>query len=89
MIFDLRYPKNVSFEFANMFYTISYTIAEESLKILEWANNNVQRCIKLSTPLVEKRHQDSTVYPNTNLQHVQSLMCKSYIYIYIYMPANY
>ena len=23
-------------------YTISYTIADESLKILEWANNNVQ-----------------------------------------------
>ena len=48
-------------DFANMFYTISYTIAEESLKILEWANNNVQRFIKLNTPVDEKLHQDSTV----------------------------
>jgi hypothetical protein len=40
-------------------YTVSYTIAEEFLKILEWANNNVQRYIKLSTPVDEKLHQDN------------------------------
>ena len=28
-------------------YTVSYTVAEESLKILEWANNNL-KYIKLS-----------------------------------------
>ena len=42
-------------------------IAEESLKILEWANNNVQKYIKLSTPVDEKLHQDSTVKPNMNI----------------------
>ena len=48
-------------DFANIFYTITSTIEEESLKILEWANNNVKRYIKLSTPVDEKLHQDSTV----------------------------
>ena len=48
-------------EFANILNRASYTIAEKSLKILEWANNNVQRYIKLSTPVDEKLHQDSTV----------------------------
>ena len=61
MTFNLRYSKHVSSDFANMFYAISYTIAEKSLKILEWTNNNVQRYIKLSTPVDEKLHQDSTV----------------------------
>ena len=49
---------------ANILYRVSYTIAEESLKILEWANNNVQRYIKyikLNTHVDEKLHQDSTV----------------------------
>ena len=41
MIFDIRYPKNVSSDFANIF--TQYPIL-----------------------------QDSTVFPNTNLQHVQS-----------------
>ena len=48
-------------DFANIMYTVSYTIAEESLKILERANNNVQRYIKLSTSVDEALHQDSTV----------------------------
>ena len=34
-------------DFANILYTVSYTVAEESLKILEWANNNL-KYIKLS-----------------------------------------
>ena len=46
---------------ANILCRVFYTIAEEPLKILEWANNNVQRYIKLSTPVDEKLHQDSTV----------------------------
>ena len=46
LAFDLRYPKNISSDFANIF-------VEESLKILEWANNNVQRDIKLSTLMDE------------------------------------
>ena len=29
--------------------------------MLEWPNNNVQRYIKLSTPVDEKLHQDSTI----------------------------
>ena len=61
LTFNLRYPKHLSSDFANIVYTISYAIAEESLKILEWTNNNVQRYIKLSTPVDEKLHQDSTV----------------------------
>ena len=61
LTFDLRYPKHLSSDFPNIFYTISEDIAEESLNILEWANNNVQRYIKLSTPVDEKRHQDTTV----------------------------
>jgi len=40
-------------EFANIWNTASYALAEKSLKILEWANNNVQRYIKLSTPVDE------------------------------------
>ena len=32
-----------------------------SLNILEWANNNVQRYIKLRAPMDEKLHRDSTV----------------------------
>ena len=48
-------------DFANILYTVSYTIADESLKILEWANNNIQRYIKLSTPVDEQLYQDSTV----------------------------
>ena len=36
---------STSSDFANILYRVSYTIAEESLKILEWANNNVQRHI--------------------------------------------
>ena len=48
-------------DFANILYTVSYTIAEESLVILEWTNNKFQRYIKLSTPIDEKLHQDSTV----------------------------
>ena len=47
-------------DFANILYRVSYTIAE-SLKILELANNNVQRYTKLSTPGDKKLHQDSTV----------------------------
>ena len=35
-------------------------MAEESLKMLEWANNNVQR-YKLSKSMDKKLHQDSTV----------------------------
>ena len=38
-------------DFANILYTISYTIEEESLKILEWANNNVQAAIGALIPL--------------------------------------
>ena len=59
-----------STDFANICNTIYYTMAEESLKILEWANNNL-KYIKLSKPMDEK--------PNTNIQ--QSLMCKSYMYM--------
>ena len=44
----------MSCEFANIVYTVSYTIAKVSLKILVWANNNVQRYINLSTPVDEK-----------------------------------
>ena len=46
-------------DFDNILYTT--TIAEKALKILEWANNNVQRYIKLSTPVEEILHQDSTI----------------------------
>ena len=48
-------------DFANIVYTGSNIIAEESLKILEWANNKFQRYIKLITPVDEKLHEDSTV----------------------------
>ena len=44
-------------DFAHILYTVSYTIAEESPKILEWTNNNVQRYITFITPV-----DDSTVY---------------------------
>ena len=52
---------NTISDFANIVYTGSNTIAEESLKILEWANNTFQRYIKLSTPVDEKIHQHSTI----------------------------
>ena len=48
-------------DFSNIVYTGSNIIAEESLKILEWANNKFKRYGKLSTPVDEKCHQDSTV----------------------------
>ena len=58
LTFYLRYPKNVSSDFAKILYTVykmlaksedtSCPVAEESLKILEWANINVQRYIKLN-----------------------------------------
>ena len=48
-------------DFASIVYTGSNTIAEESLKLLEWGNNKFQRYIKLSTPVDEKCQQDSTV----------------------------
>ena len=57
--FDLRYPQNVSSEFAHIVYTVSYISVPEN--IIEWANNNVQRYIKLSTPMDEKLHRHSTV----------------------------
>ena len=61
MTFNLGYPTNVSSDVANILYTVSYTIAEEALKIIVWVNNNVQRYIKLSTPVDEILYQDSTV----------------------------
>ena len=48
-------------DFANIVYTGSNIIAEETLKILEWADNKFQRYIKLSTPVNEQLHQDSIV----------------------------
>ena len=48
-------------DFATILYRVSYTIGEKSLKMLEWANNNVQRYIKLCTPVDKELHQDSTV----------------------------
>ena len=48
-------------DFANILYTVSYTIAKQSLRILELTNTNVQIYIKLSTPVDENIHQDSTV----------------------------
>ena len=47
------------YDFANNVYTGSNIIAEESLKILEWANNKFQRYIKLSTPVDVKLHRHS------------------------------
>ena len=47
--------------FANILYRVSYTIAEKALQILEWANNDVQRYNKLSTPVDKELHEDSTV----------------------------
>ena len=49
------------YDFANIVYTGSNIIVEESLKILEWENNKFQRYIKLSTPVDVKLHQDSIV----------------------------
>ena len=51
----------MSSDFANVLHRVSYITAEESLKILEWVNNNVQRYSKLSTPVDEKLHQDNTI----------------------------
>ena len=48
-------------DFANVLFTVSYTIAEVSLAILEGVNNNVQRYIKLSTPVDEKMHLSNIV----------------------------
>ena len=61
LTFEVRYLQIMSCEFANIVYTVSYTIAKMSLKILVWANYNVQRYINLSTPVDEKLHQESTV----------------------------
>jgi hypothetical protein len=61
LTFEVRYQQNISCEFANSLYTVSYTIARVSLKILVWANNNVQRYINLSTPVDEKFDEVSTV----------------------------
>ena len=56
-------------DFANIFNRVSYTIAK-SLKILELANNNVQRYTKLSTPVDKTLHQDSTVQYKHTAQSV-------------------
>ena len=61
LTFEVRYLQTMFCEFANILYTVSYTIARVSLKILVLANNNVQRYINLSTPVDEKLHQESTV----------------------------
>ena len=33
----------------------------ENIRVVQWANNKFQRYIKLSTPMDDKLHQDSTV----------------------------
>ena len=47
------------------FYTVSYAIAEESLKMLVWAYNNIQRYVNLSIRVDDKLHQDITHYKHT------------------------
>ena len=68
--------------FANILYRVSYTIAEKSLKILEWAKNNVRRYITLSTPVDKNFTRIAVQYKYT----AQSLMYKS---LYVYILTNY
>ena len=50
-----------------------------SLKILEWANNNVQRYIKLSAPMDETLYRDSTVYRKVVMCGIQMVISVTYI----------
>ena len=79
-------------DFANIVYTGSNTIAEESLKkILEWANIKFQRYIKLSTHVDEFVYQDSTVYMYTKITiFLFTLMFyNSYVCMFIVFPKIY